>query len=402
MKKVPKLRFPEFEGEWEEKELKEVVNGFEYGMNAASKDFDGVNKYIRITDINHTDNKYDYSNVVSPDAELDGKYLVKENDILLARTGASTGKTYLYNKMDRVLYFAGFLIRANINKKYNSKFVFQQTLTEKYNKWVKITSMRSGQPGINSQEYASYSFYCPKIKEQEKIASFFSLIDKKIQNQQEKIETLEEYKKGMIQKIFSQEIRFKDENGEEFPEWEECILDEILIDNKHPVAKPKNGYERLGLRSHCKGTFHQYIEDENSISVDTLYRVECNNLIVNITFAWEHAIAITTIEDEGKLVSHRFPTYRFVNGISPIFMKYLISRKRFKYDMGVASPGGAGRNRVLNTKLFKQIPIIIPNIKEQEKIGDFLSRLNKKVEIEKQKLEHLKVVKKGLLQQMFL
>ncbi len=202
MKKVPNLRFKEFSGEWEQTTLGKVTNGFEYGMNAAATEFDGENKYIRITDIDEITNKYLDNDVVSPSGILEDKYLVNDNDILFARTGASTGKTYLYNKEDGRLYFAGFLIRSNVNSLNNSKFIFLQTQNQEYKKWVKVTSMRSGQPGINSQEYASYSFYSPKLGEQEKIAAFFSLIDKKLELEMEKLEQLQEYKKGLLQQMF--------------------------------------------------------------------------------------------------------------------------------------------------------------------------------------------------------
>lgn len=121
---VPKLRFKGFSDEWEEKKLGEIISSFEYGMNSAAKEFDGENKYIRITDIDEKSNKYLEENKVSPEGELEDKYIVKDNDILFARTGASTGKTYLYDKKDGKLYFAGFLIRGNVNRDNNSKFIF--------------------------------------------------------------------------------------------------------------------------------------------------------------------------------------------------------------------------------------------------------------------------------------
>lgn len=401
MKKAPKLRFPEFSGEWNHTVMKKVANGFEYGMNSASKEFDGYNKYIRITDIDDISRKYIKSNSVSPDGELEEKYLVGKDDILFTRTGASTGKTYLYNEDDGVLYFAGFLIRAKVTKENNSKFIFLQTLTEKYNKWVKIMSMRSGQPGINSQEYSSYDFYAPGKTEQDKIARFFSIIDKKIEKQQEKVEALEEYKKGIMQKIFSQEIRFKDENGEEYPKWKEGTISDILNEKLYPIDKPEKSYWRLGLRSHGKGTFYEYIEDSSKVDMDTLYEVKRNMLILNITFAWEHAIAVTDENDEGKLVSHRFPTFEFNEESWYEFYKYYMLRPIIKYQLGNASPGGAGRNRVLNKKEFMKIPISIPQVEEQKKISQLFKELNSKLNKEKEKLEQLREYKKGLLQQMF-
>ncbi|WP_294288859.1 restriction endonuclease subunit S, partial [uncultured Chryseobacterium sp.] len=160
-------------------------------MNVAAKKFDGINKYIRITDIDENSSRYKSENPVSPAGSIDDKYLVSENDILFARTGASTGKSYLYNHDDGKLYFAGFLIRVKIKSDYNSKFVFNITQTEIYKKWVRLISMRSGQPGINSQEFANFKFFLPSTKEeQDKVASFLSIIDKRISTQNKIIEDL--------------------------------------------------------------------------------------------------------------------------------------------------------------------------------------------------------------------
>ena len=134
--------------------------------NAAAGSFDGTNKYIRITDIDEESHCYINDSPVSQKGELDDKYLVRKKDILFARTGASTGKTYLYSEDDGKLYFAGFLIRISVNSDNNSTFVYNSTLTDKYNRWVRLTSMRSGQPGINAQEYASYCTYYPHLNEQ--------------------------------------------------------------------------------------------------------------------------------------------------------------------------------------------------------------------------------------------
>ena len=173
-------------------------------MNAAAKPFDGENKYIRITDIDEASSQYLYDDVVSPDGELGDSYLVKENDILLARTGASTGKSYLYRNSDGKLYFAGFLIRANIYK-HNSYFVFSQLHTHRYKKWISVMSARSGQPGINSQEYASFPLYTTSLQEEDKIASFLKLLDERIATQNKIIEDLKKLKSAISKQVFAQE-----------------------------------------------------------------------------------------------------------------------------------------------------------------------------------------------------
>ena len=130
-------------------------------------------------------------------------YLLKENDIVFARTGASVGKSYIYNKQDGIVYFAGFLIRAHIKQEYDSLFIFQNTLTESYNKYIQLTSQRSGQPGVNAEEYKEYSVMCPSsLDEQQKIGQFFSKYDSLISAQQKEIDKLKDIKKSLLQKMF--------------------------------------------------------------------------------------------------------------------------------------------------------------------------------------------------------
>ena len=180
----------------------EIATGFDYGMNAAAKPYDGQNKYIRITDIDEVSSTYNNSSIVSPDGILSENYVVNEGDILLARTGASTGKSYLYRKSDGKLYYAGFLIRANVAE-HNPYFVFSQLHTHRYWRWVSIMSARSGQPGINSLEYASFPIFTTTLKEENKISSLLSLIDKRIATQNKIIEKQETLIKGIVETVIS-------------------------------------------------------------------------------------------------------------------------------------------------------------------------------------------------------
>ena len=157
---------------WEEVSLNDVADGFEYGMNAAATAYDGIHKYIRITDIDDDSHTYAVSNPVSPSGTLDDKYRVKENDILFARTGASVGKSYLYQFNDGDLFFAGFLIRIHVKEGVDSSYVFLNTLTEEYDKWVLLESARSGQPGINAEQYRRYRFKLPSLGTQRRIAEY--------------------------------------------------------------------------------------------------------------------------------------------------------------------------------------------------------------------------------------
>lgn len=192
-------------------------------------------------------------------------------------------------------------------------------------------------------------------------------------------------------------LRFKEFTDE----WKQTPLKNIIYSNIIEAPKPTTDYIRLGIRSHCKGTFHELVKIENILSADKMYIVPKNNLILNITFAWEQAIAITDDNDEGKYISNRFPTFAFKDNQLPTFYKYIIPQKRLKYDLNVASPGGAGRNRVLNKKLFLSIPVNIPLLKEQNKIANFLTTVDKKITNLENTIISLENQKKGLLQQIF-
>ena len=138
------------------------------------------------------------------------------------------------------------------------------------------------------------------------------------------------------------EIRFKGYTDE----WEQRKFGDLVEKYEDPVVTPTEGYTRLGIRSHAKGTFHSYVEKGKELETAKMFRVASDKFIVNITFGWEHAVAITDENDAGKLVSHRFPQYSFNAGMIPKFFRYLILDKKFKHHLELSSPGGAGRNRV--------------------------------------------------------
>jgi type I restriction enzyme S subunit len=200
-----KLRFKDENGndyaDWEEKKLGDVCTNISYGMNAAATTYDGQNKYLRITDIDESSNGLNLDKLTSPNGKLEDKFRVKEGDLLFARTGASVGKTYLYRNSDGILYFAGFLIRFRV-KGAVPGFVYLQTQTSKYDKWIKVMSMRSGQPGINAEEYKTFEISFPCIEEQQKIATFLSNIDAKIESVNQQINQTQSFKKGLLQQMF--------------------------------------------------------------------------------------------------------------------------------------------------------------------------------------------------------
>ena len=187
---VPAIRFKDFTDTWEQRKLGEISESFEYGLNAAATEYDGKHKYIRITDIDDSTHLFLQDDLTSPDIDFStaDDYLLQEGDVLFARTGASVGKTYIYRRSDGDLYFAGFLIRAKIKSDYDADFVFQNTLTDSYDSYIRITSQRSGQPGVNAQEYANFALSVPSLAEQKKIGAYFSHLDYLITLHQRKLE----------------------------------------------------------------------------------------------------------------------------------------------------------------------------------------------------------------------
>ncbi|WP_270337749.1 restriction endonuclease subunit S [Lactococcus petauri] len=202
--KVPELRFKGFTDAWELRKLGEIASSFEYGLNASAKEFDGIHKYIRITDIDDSSRKFNSKSLTSPDVALSSadNYKLKNGDILFARTGASVGKSYIYTESDGLVYYAGFLIRARIKSEFDSNFVFQHTLTSSYESFIRVTSQRSGQPGVNAKEYSIFEIGVPSYKEQQKIGAFFKQLDDTITLHQRKLDLLKEQKKGFLQKMF--------------------------------------------------------------------------------------------------------------------------------------------------------------------------------------------------------
>ncbi|EPF7976142.1 restriction endonuclease subunit S [Vibrio harveyi] len=264
------------------------------------------------------------------------------------------------------------------------------------------TGTSGSMKNISQPSFLCIQLHSPKLEVQQKIADFLTSVDTKIGQLTEKHRLLKEYKKGVMQQIFSQQIRFKDENGNEFPDWKEKSFGSFLTLDLRKVEKPKDNFLALGVRSHAKGIFQKPNFDPSDIAMEELYVVREDDLVLSITFAWEGAIAIASKQDEGGLVSHRFPTYTFdKQQVIPEFFKYVVPSLRLKYLLGNISPGGAGRNRVLSKKDFIKLTWCVPSVKEQQKISKFLQSIDIKIEGVADQIEQTKQFKKGLLQQMF-
>ncbi|EAF5589050.1 restriction endonuclease subunit S, partial [Listeria monocytogenes] len=365
---------------WEQRKLGEIANSFEYGLNASSKTYDGENKYIRITDIDESSHVFNQDNLTSPNISLDklNHYLLEEGDILLARTGASTGKSYYYSKMDGKVFFAGFLIRAKIKQEYNVSFIFQNTLTERYNNFIQVTSQRSGQPGINAQEYARFALYIPELKEQQKIGVFFKQLDNAIALHQRKLDTLKRMKKGFLQQMFPNNeekvprLRFADFDEE----WEQRMLNEIA-----------NRYDNLRV---------PITASARSSGTTPYYGA---NGIQDYVEGFTHDGEFILVAEDGANDVKNYPV-QYVNG--KIWVNnhaHVLQAKENKHDNKFLMNAikilkiepflvGGGRAK-LNSDVMMTLMVKFPCYEGQKKIGTFLQRLDNTITLHKNKINKL-------------
>ncbi|WP_133063119.1 restriction endonuclease subunit S [Flavobacterium branchiophilum] len=252
---------------------------------------------------------------------------------------------------------------------------------------------------ISKSELQKLKIPIPPLPEQQKIASILSTWDKAIDNCKGIIEELKVRNKGLTQKLLTGKMRVKGFDEK----WKVKAISECVTFTPRPITKPTENYLALGLRSHGKGVFHKTDFDPASIAMETMYEVKENDLIINITFAWEQAVAIVSKKDEGGLVSHRFPTYTFNDkNATPDFFRHYILQKRFKFLLESISPGGAGRNRVMSKTDFLKLDIKLPNVDEQKAIATILDKATEELNQYQQKLETLQLQKKGLMQQLLM
>ena len=171
--------------------------------------------------------------------------------------------------------------------------------------------------------------------------------------------------------------------------WEQRKLGELADRYKELVPTPRNGYVRMGVRSHAKGTFLTEVEPGQQIEEQELSRVKADNLVVNIVFAWEHAVAITSADDAKALVSHRFPQFSFHDDMEPGFFRYAILDETFRWHLWLASPSGAGRNKTLNVGTMLEYEFSVPKKAEQAKIAAFLDRLDDLITLHQREPPHM-------------
>ncbi|MBV4399106.1 restriction endonuclease subunit S [Odoribacter splanchnicus] len=374
---VPNLRFPEFTGEWMKCKFGEIATGFDYGMNAAAKPYDGQNKYIRITDIDEASSTYNNSSIVSPDGILSENYVVNEGDILLARTGASTGKSYLYRKSDGKLYYAGFLIRANVAE-HNPYFVFSQLHTHRYWRWVSIMSARSGQPGINSLEYASFPIFTTTLKEENKISSLLSLIDERITTQNKIIEDLKKLKSAISLKMLHSDS------------WEQFRIKDIAIIGRGRVI---SSVEISQQKNPTYPVYSSQTSNEGIMGYLDDYMFEGEY----ISWTTDGANAGTVFYRNGKFnCTNVCGLLKLKKGFDTHFVSLVLAEATKKYvSVNLANP------KLMNNTMGN-IQIRLPKLEEQKRISIVFRRLHELLAIHNNLLTEYSKQKQYLLSQMFI
>jgi len=256
---------------------------------------------------------------------------------------------------------------------------------------------------ISGKMLGNIEVMVPTLKEQEAIAAIFRGVDDLISLHQRKLSKYKDIRASLLQEMFcpgssqNPDIRFSEYAGT----WERMPLNRVLTPYTDYLPTPTDGYTRLGIRSHMKGTFYEYVAPSKQLGEKRLQRVKRDNFIVNIVFAWEHAIAVTTEEDEGKLVSHRFPQFSFNAGMYPRFFHYALNDERFRHHLWLASPSGAGRNKTLRIDEMLEYELRVPGHEEQKKIADFLTSLDELIELYDYRITKLQNIRAACLQGMF-
>ena len=372
---------------------------FKNGLNKEKSFFGYGKKIVNFTDVynNRGINVKDLKGLVNVNTSELERYKVDKGDVFFTRTSETIqdiGMSSVILEAEEEAVFSGFVLRARPKNDMLSlnfkKYCFS---TNKARKEITIKSSYTTRALTSGTLLNKVLIAIPlESEEQQKIAEILSTWDKAIELKEKQISHSNEYKKGFMQKLL-----FKRETIN--TSWTETKLRKCLIPTSYPVNKPSEPYYALGIRSHCKGTLVRYIKDPKKIAMDTLYEVKENELIVNITFAWEGAITLLSKKDEGKLVSHRFPTYKFNEEYAILdYFKQLIKTKWFVFQLGLLSPGGAGRNRVLSKTDFLKLKVLLPPVEEQRKIAVFLNSLDDEINLLNDELNQFKEQKRGLMQ----
>ena len=411
--KIPYIRFKKFEQNWFMICLNKISKSIEYGLNASAKDFDGIHKYLRITDIDDASRLFLTDKLSSPDINFTEEdyenYKLQKNDLLFARTGASVGKTYLYRDSDGEVYYAGFLIRARLCELFDGNFIFQQTLTDKYKRFIEITSQRSGQPGVNGKEYGDWTLGMTSLPEQYAIGSLFRTLDNLLVSYNNNLANYQSLKATMLSKMFPKagqtvpEIRLDGFEGE----WEVQTLKELASFSKgngYTKNDLVNSGEEIILYGRLYTNYQTVISKVNTF----VTTVKANAVIskggeVIVPASGESAEDISrasVIDKSGVILGGDLNIiYPDENKVDSIFLALTISNGSQQKEL-IKRAQGKSVVHLRNNDLEKVV-LYYPSMEEQQAIGSYFSNLDQLITSYQEKITQLETLKKKLLQDMF-
>lgn len=390
-KRVPELRFPGFEGEWEKYEFSELAKRRKqtYNPNKDPENYSCVELEsltqetgILIKTFNSVDLKSNKT-----------KFL--KGDVLFGKLRPYLRK-YLLTDFDGVCTSEIWVLKG---QRVNSNYLFYLIQTDKFIYEANVTT-GSKMPRADWEYMSGIKYSIPSKDEQQKIALFLTSIDTRIQHLEKKKTLLEQYKKGVMQKIFSQEIRFKDDDGKEFGKWEKKRLGEYL---KHKSKRNKNlEIDRVLSVSNTKGFILQSEQFDNhrvaSKDVSNYKIVNKNEIAYNPSRINVGSIA-TLKNFEVGIVSPMYVVLSLKSNLNPIFFENLTSTHLFKHLVKIGCSGSVRDS--LNFEDLESFKIKIPCLEEQTKIAQFLASLDRKIAVVEEQIAGMKEWKKGLLQRMF-
>ena len=400
--KEPEIRFKRFEGEWHLSSYNDIGKEFKYGLNAPAIPYDGKNKYLRITDIDDETRCFMQSQISSPGTDLSDaqEYLLHEGNITFARTGASTGKSYIYHQSEGTVFFAGFLIRMIVKDRIDANFIFQNSLTNSFAQYVRFVSQRSGQPGINAEELKAYALALPStLSEQRLIASYFQSLDTLIQATTKQLASLKQIKAASLQSMFPQEgetkprVRFK--GFEE--EWMTEKLGSLFLERNESniygemlSVTMNNGI----IKAADNGRFDNSNKDKSHYKV-----VKIGDIAYNSMRMWQGASGCSPYDG---IVSPAYTVIIPRNGINSLFFAYhfktIETIKKFRLN----SQGLTTDTWNLKYPAFSLIEVLYPSsLDEQQKIASYFLNLDRQITLQTRRLEKLKQIKAACLDKMF-
>ena len=400
---APKLRFKEFDGDWSETLFQDLFI-FKNGVNASKEQYGSGIKFINVLDIINNPNGITYDSIIGSvnitSKEID-KNLVKYGDVLFQRsseTREEVGQSNVYLGKDPVV-FGGFVIRGSAQKEYDPIFMNGLLKTDSLRDQITQLSGGSTRFNIGQDSLNKVSAYLPLKEEQTKIASFLSAVDEKISQLTQKHELLSQYKQGMMQKLFSQQIRFKADDGGEFGEWEETYLHTFLCESLIKGSKG-NKAKKLTVKLWGKGVIPKNEAFQGSENTQ-YYKRSAGQLIYGKLDFLNCAFGLIPEYLDGFESTIDAPAFDIDNKIvHPYFLINRFLQKDFYQKNGEEADGSRKAKRI-NQSVFLAMQIGLPSLEEQTKIANFLSAIDQKIEVVAQQIEQAKTWKKGLLQQMF-